>query len=310
MSGENSGDDGGKVAQIVDRAEAEGLATADALEDFWREGGFTYSFPSIRSELVEVVMTDGSRVPVVTALEEGAVTIADVVDAGVFVWMTDDLTGKTFRAAERDAYTVTGVVRDGSAAQNSELAVLASDDKYDYIPRLTASAYEVVFADGSRLPLAEALGSGRAVMAELATQFDYFAYEKATGAYWLTEGDERTEFALTVNSDGHEELVPSYLIGTLDTEEPVSDSDAEASLSTNTASGGATPQSSSAQSTSARSGDKGYSDELEHVDSSDEWRMYYSDTSGGIGNIPGGGGSPQISGAPAPSDLSSLIRKT
>lgn len=63
------------IKDIVDRAEEEGIPTDDAIEPFFEDEHFVYSFSSIRSEFVLVTFADGEVMPVKDALEKGYITI-------------------------------------------------------------------------------------------------------------------------------------------------------------------------------------------------------------------------------------------
>lgn len=51
---------------------------AEALEVFYEDSGYTYSFPSIRSDVVIVYYTDGTEKPIREALADGSVRIRDL----------------------------------------------------------------------------------------------------------------------------------------------------------------------------------------------------------------------------------------
>ena len=71
------------VVDIVDRTETEFLATDDALEGFWRDEEYTYSFASIKSHYIIVHYSDGTQLPIREAMARGDVTIADLDRYGI-----------------------------------------------------------------------------------------------------------------------------------------------------------------------------------------------------------------------------------
>ncbi len=71
------------VAKIIDRSVTEGITTDEAIEPFCMDENYIYSFPSIRSEYVIVEFNDGSEMNVITALEKGFITIADLDRWGI-----------------------------------------------------------------------------------------------------------------------------------------------------------------------------------------------------------------------------------
>lgn len=74
---------------IIDKAERDGIDTAEAEEPFWNDENYTYIFPSIRSEYVVVILSDGSEIPVKEALANGIITV-DMLDTfHVFYWKED-----------------------------------------------------------------------------------------------------------------------------------------------------------------------------------------------------------------------------
>ena len=71
------------ISDIVDRSVTEGLPTDEALEPFWEDESYIYSFPSIRSHHVMVTYYDGSAEDIRTALETGRATISDLDRFGI-----------------------------------------------------------------------------------------------------------------------------------------------------------------------------------------------------------------------------------
>lgn len=67
-----------KIASIVDKAETGEVATDSAIEVFYQDDTYTYSFPSIRSDYVIVTFDDGTEKTVKEALVAGEITIADL----------------------------------------------------------------------------------------------------------------------------------------------------------------------------------------------------------------------------------------
>ena len=66
------------IKGIVDLTENGEIITADALEGFYRDDKYYYSFPSIKSEYVTVYYNDGTEQNVKDALKEGKILISDL----------------------------------------------------------------------------------------------------------------------------------------------------------------------------------------------------------------------------------------
>lgn len=71
------------IIDINDRTVTEGLPTDEAIEPFFEDEEYIYSFPSIRSHLVMVTYYDGSTEDIRTALETGRATISDLDRFGI-----------------------------------------------------------------------------------------------------------------------------------------------------------------------------------------------------------------------------------
>lgn len=67
-----------KIVSIVDKTESGEIATASAIELFYKDDTYTYSFSSIKSDYVIVTFDDGTEKTVEEALEAGEITIADL----------------------------------------------------------------------------------------------------------------------------------------------------------------------------------------------------------------------------------------
>lgn len=78
-----------KLVQIIDRTKDGEIATADALEPFFSDENFTYYFPSIMSDYVECVFSDGSVLKFTDALATGKATLADLTAGGILYWAQD-----------------------------------------------------------------------------------------------------------------------------------------------------------------------------------------------------------------------------
>ena len=59
---------------------------AEAIEKFYEDDNYTYSFPCVKSNSVFVKLPDGKKMLVVKALEEEFVTIEELIDAGLEVY--------------------------------------------------------------------------------------------------------------------------------------------------------------------------------------------------------------------------------
>jgi len=66
------------VKEIIDRTETEGIPTDEALQPFYIDDNYIYSFPSMRSEYVIVTFDNSDKMTVQHALKQGLVTIADL----------------------------------------------------------------------------------------------------------------------------------------------------------------------------------------------------------------------------------------
>ena len=79
----NSADVKEYIVSIEDRAVTEQLPTDEAIEVFYEDGQYAYSFASIRSHLVMVTYYDGSTEDIRTALEKGRAEIRDLDRFGI-----------------------------------------------------------------------------------------------------------------------------------------------------------------------------------------------------------------------------------
>ncbi len=140
------------VVDIVDRAERDGLGTAEALEGFYGDGEWLYYFPSIRSAYVTVYYSDGTEEPVREALAAGRVTIADLDRFGIGYY-------------KQKLVTVVGM--DCQEGVLTALGHFWSDGEYDYYFPCCDTEVTVHLSDGRSLPLQDALWEGRATIADL-----------------------------------------------------------------------------------------------------------------------------------------------
>lgn len=72
-----------RVVDIVDRSQAEGAFVSPMEEPIWETEWEQFSFPSTESEYVYAVLADGSQVPIREALEQGLVSIDELVERGM-----------------------------------------------------------------------------------------------------------------------------------------------------------------------------------------------------------------------------------
>lgn len=70
--------DAAEVERIEDATKNSDIATAEALEPFFEDEEYIYSFPSIKSQHITVYYTDGTSENVKDALENGKITPADL----------------------------------------------------------------------------------------------------------------------------------------------------------------------------------------------------------------------------------------
>ena len=71
------------ITNIVDRTETEGLPTDTAFEKFHEDGDREYYFSTIKSHYILVTYEDGGSEDIVTALEAGRASIADLDAFGI-----------------------------------------------------------------------------------------------------------------------------------------------------------------------------------------------------------------------------------
>ncbi len=75
--------DNDSLVSIEDLTVRDGMSTASALEKFYEDDEYTYSFGSIKSEYIECTFKDGSKLNIRTALEKGLVNISDLDIFGI-----------------------------------------------------------------------------------------------------------------------------------------------------------------------------------------------------------------------------------
>lgn len=68
--------------QIIDAT----YTCADAIEKFYEDDKYVYSFPCVKSDSVFVKFENGNKMLVVQALEEEKVTIDELLNAGLDVY--------------------------------------------------------------------------------------------------------------------------------------------------------------------------------------------------------------------------------
>lgn len=71
------------IENIIDHAERDGIPTDQAIEHFYMDETYAYTFPSIRSEHVIVYYKDGTSQPIKEALAEGKLKIEDLNHFGI-----------------------------------------------------------------------------------------------------------------------------------------------------------------------------------------------------------------------------------
>lgn len=81
------------VEAMVDRTVTEGIPTDQALEPFYEDEGFVYSFPSIRSGYVMVYYKDGTGQTVKEALAEGKIAVSDLDRFGISYYKEEKASG-------------------------------------------------------------------------------------------------------------------------------------------------------------------------------------------------------------------------
>lgn len=69
-----------KLKEIEDKTVTEGLPTDQALQPFYADEKYIYSFPSIKSDYVIVKFDNGSKMTVKNALEQGLITVSSLDD--------------------------------------------------------------------------------------------------------------------------------------------------------------------------------------------------------------------------------------
>lgn len=78
-----------ELVNIVDLTVVNQLSTDCALEKFCKDNDYTYYFPTIKSEYIECQFTNGDKMTIVEALNNGKVTISDLDTYGIFYWKVD-----------------------------------------------------------------------------------------------------------------------------------------------------------------------------------------------------------------------------
>lgn len=71
------------IISIRDRVEEEGFSTLTSLEFFYEDENTKYYFPVIKSQFIIVTYLNGDSEDIVTALEAGRATIADLDRFGI-----------------------------------------------------------------------------------------------------------------------------------------------------------------------------------------------------------------------------------
>ena len=71
------------IVDIIDRTQLEGISTGTAMELFYADDEYEYYFSSIKSEYVMVLYNDASSEDVVTAFQNGRITIEDLDAFGI-----------------------------------------------------------------------------------------------------------------------------------------------------------------------------------------------------------------------------------
>lgn len=146
------------VVDIIDRAKEENIPTDSALELFWSEEEYEYFFPSIRSEYVVVLYTDGTRQTVAEALREGRITVADLDAFGI-----DYYREPVVRVTDIIDRTETEFLATADALEG-----FWRDEEYIYYFSSIKSHYIIVhYSDGTQLPIREAMSRGDVTVADL-----------------------------------------------------------------------------------------------------------------------------------------------
>ncbi len=160
------------VADIVDRTKTEMLATDDALEGFFADDDYYYFFPSIKSQYITVVYSDGTSENVIDAFGSGRVRIADLERFDIGYYAEPKL-------------KITNIVYHSEENHGEKLDVLDyfwEDLEYNYCFSNPMSDYVIVeYNDGSTENIKQALTAGRAGVSDL-DRFDipYYAEPKVT----------------------------------------------------------------------------------------------------------------------------------
>lgn len=134
----------------------------DCLELFWQEGSIQYIFPGIMSDSVTVYYSDGSSQNVISALEEGHITIADL-DKFKIPYYTQDQREGNFAS---DVIEIVYISEPAGGAEAIELFWREGDIAY-YFPMIESERVTVHYSDGSSENIIDALKGGRASLADL-----------------------------------------------------------------------------------------------------------------------------------------------
>lgn len=143
------------VVNIIDKTVNSDICTSDALQGFYEDDRYYYSYSSIRSEYVVVEYSDGSEETVMEALAKGIITIADL-----------------------DAYNI-GYYKEPKNIQNivyhsdrggepDQEEVFYTDEEYEYVfPSLRSDVVIVYYKDGTEKPIKEALADRSVLIDDL-----------------------------------------------------------------------------------------------------------------------------------------------
>lgn len=153
-----------RVVDIVDRTETEALLTADALEGFWRDEEYTYSFASIKSHYIIVHYSDGTQLPIREAMARGDVTIGDLDRFGIGYYKEE---------------IVTAVGMECKMGVLDAEKLFWSDEDYDYYFPNYDTEVTVLLSDGHSWPLHDALMEGLVTVGDLEKyDIEYIRVEK------------------------------------------------------------------------------------------------------------------------------------
>ncbi len=143
------------VVNIIDKTVNSDICTSDALQGFYEDDRYYYSYSSIRSEYVVVEYSDGSEETVMDALAKGIITIADL-----------DAYNIGYYKEPKNIQNIVYYSDRGGEPDREE--VFYTDKEYEYVfPSLRSHVVIVYYKDGTEKLIKEALADGSVLIEDL-----------------------------------------------------------------------------------------------------------------------------------------------